>query len=272
VDPVGQSAADNNLYRAENGDPSHFADPSGLVGVFFSGGGEKKDATRKVMAYLDTKYSDPRPHQWFGTPGPQRMNAWWKPSELIPLNVVDVDTSPVLYQSLQFVLDAIAVDPCQAIYLFGYSRGGIYTIALAKQLKKLRLRVRFLGAIDPVATGTNYAGATVPDAGKPVPVPGNVIESLEFRKGTADDVFDMKTPSEWDLMLLGLYLSGMSPFYVGPSGGFFQTTWLLGAEQEYYHPATHSQMGYWPSGPGFDAKNDLVDRSRKAGVTWAAGV
>jgi hypothetical protein len=261
VDPLGFAAGDANLYRFESDAPPMYTDPSGLVGVFFSGAGREPDKDTDTMSWLEQKYQGR--HRYRTTPG---FTYIVNLSGIIPGQVVDVDDNEVLLKGEQQVLEGLFYDACHSIDLFGYSRGGIFAVALAKKLHAAGIKVRFLGDIDPVATGTNYAN-------RPLTVPHNVQVAWSFHESKKDDEWDRRLPTNWDSVMLLLYLSGTVADYTGPSGGFFQTKRLDFAHRKSYGPpASHSQMGHYHSGPGRNAKDDLVTESSKVGVKWAKGV
>jgi RHS repeat-associated protein len=169
-DPVVYGSGDADLYRYVANAPVQLTDPSGLIGIFLDGAGQSLD-TNSTISVLYNKYSEEKKYiqteltagkegQGFANAVNTALKAWsaaWekkrKEGKVEPLD------------------------------LFGWSRGALAAITLLGQLKqydealrkdkpeiaqKCPVLVRFVGLIDPVATGIKTYGKTIPDIVKVV--------------------------------------------------------------------------------------------------------
>ena len=141
-DPMGY-AAGMNLYAYCGDNPTDATDPSGMVGVFFDGAGQVR-GDETIMQDLYEEYDG---------------SAAIFYTHILPNNI---------WANIHGAQDIVAEEVgkkkgCEPVDLFGWSRGAVAALTLAEILKddgvtyKGRVykpvKVRFMGLIDPVATG-----------------------------------------------------------------------------------------------------------------------
>jgi RHS repeat-associated protein len=136
ADPLGLGP-DVNDYRWEGNGPADMADPSGLIGILFDGSGYSA-ADNTIISNLIYPYGigeldkdKNRDVQYIRT---DAGNLWKK-----------VNGAEALIEA------ALKANPNEPVDIIGWSRGGMAALALAKQLESKRIKVRFLGLIDPTA-------------------------------------------------------------------------------------------------------------------------
>ncbi len=164
-DPLGFDAGDSNLYRYVNNAPANDADPSGDIGIFFDGAGQNEKTNSGIKQLYD-KYDGEKVYIPIGvtfdaTKGLDHFN-----------QNIDKGIKAILDAYLKAVKDKTT----EPIDVFGWSRGAIEAVGLTqfltaleaeleKQLpgitKKYPLRIRFIGLIDPVATGVINAPSEI---------------------------------------------------------------------------------------------------------------
>jgi RHS repeat-associated protein len=138
VDPAGFGAEDTNLYRAEADRPTSASDPSGRVSVFILGTTQQKtqeSSIRQVMRRI-------------GEPGSKKK-------------LITVPASPFDFSKISTTLDTTVKEAVahiekfrkanknEPVYIFGYSRGAVAAIIVARKIKN----VAYVGLIDPVPDG-----------------------------------------------------------------------------------------------------------------------
>jgi RHS repeat-associated protein len=150
-DPIGFLAGDLNLYRYCGNNPTVYVDPSGLVGIFFDGAGQAIGANT-VIQRLAARYTG-------GTAYIYATHIW-------PNNIqANIDLAHKRVCQHVCPKNSSTCPPKQVgiLDIFGWSRGGIAALTLAKLLKDVGCKckcgtikpviIHYLGLIDPVATG-----------------------------------------------------------------------------------------------------------------------
>jgi RHS repeat-associated protein len=215
-DPLGGGSGEFNLYRSRKNSPAGNQDPSGLVAIFFDGAGQTAANNSSIKQLYDAS-GDP--------------NKKYIIIAAAKLGVGEFTTK--VDEALEYILEKIKCATEEPIDLFGWSRGGAEAIAVADKLQKAidkrkkdtgkdsKIRIRFIGLIDPVSFGIIGAPNVVP------PVVENVWNGR--RDGKHDNGLGFGAE--------GLIFPRMDVKIADP-----KATTLLGAKNEY--PVSHPASGY----------------------------
>lgn len=147
-DPIGYKGG-INLYEYVGNNPVSYVDPSGLIGIFFDGAGQGRGSPT-IMRSMYDKYTDAAAIFY--------TNIW-------PNNIwANIRKArEIICDTICNTLQGCPPQPTEPVDLFGWSRGAVAVLTLAKILndegctcngKTFKpIKIRFMGLIDPVATG-----------------------------------------------------------------------------------------------------------------------
>lgn len=265
-DPIGFDGAEANPYRYARNEPTLVIDPSGLIGIFFSGTGESEnETTAQTIPYLRSIYDEKAngPARFFVVP--------WLVNKSTGKTSTDVDPQPLLKEAFDWLMGQVwnqpggpTCDP-KPIDIFGMSRGGVYAILFAQVIQRRQAElglqterpVRFLGMIDPVSTGIVNGPITYKHGRPPIGVPRVVVHSLYQYKEPKEESWPGPAPWEGlfrprlvDLTTQEIVNAEKSEsFHPDPAVGFFSNTRHQRMGQYSYSPVRAS-MKYWAGEAG----------------------
>jgi pimeloyl-ACP methyl ester carboxylesterase len=178
-DPKYTEAGDGNVRRYVGNNSTNRIDPSGLIGIFIDGTGQAEDS-KTILRELDATYKGGEHRRFLvrlaapsGISTPE-IPAYvprveWGQRSLFPsgLTFEKRTIHPIVFlddpvaDAVKFAKEAYARKQ-DKVDIFGWSRGAIYAMEVARQLQDAGIPVRFLALIDPVAVGTvNYRNTTI---------------------------------------------------------------------------------------------------------------
>lgn len=156
-DPTGFNASDTNTYRYCGNNPENGVDSAGLVGIFFDGAGQPPGRDTVIQ------------HLYYNYDGATAI--WY--THIWPNNIWSN-----INEAVQYITDMVAMDADAKVDIFGWSRGAVAALTVAKILGKKGINVRFLGLIDPCAMGGLQMVGT-----NDTEVPDNVFNTFEAKAG-----------------------------------------------------------------------------------------
>lgn len=176
-DPLGFSTGDSDLYRYVGNQPTDRTDPSGLVGIFFDGTLETAKTNsiiRRIFAFYHRNEPNSEIYE-FTYLGGSRFGGIGELIHDINSATPTMPHSPVpserrqaeqefddqVEAAFQFIMQKRAKD--EPVDIFGYSRGAIAAVYLARKLKGKSIEVRYMGLIDPSVTYSGKQVPTIPD-------------------------------------------------------------------------------------------------------------
>jgi hypothetical protein len=164
--PLGFKGGDTNLYRFVGNDPTNETDPSGCIGVFFDGT-LMTAAHNTIIRQLFADYKGGMLLEFAVLGGAQvgpigeGLTAGVTPIAAL-LREEGRDQARREFDlnvEVAFQLVKRLRKKDEPVDLFGYSRGAIAAVYLARKLKEENIPVRYMALVDPSVT---YSGKDIP--------------------------------------------------------------------------------------------------------------
>lgn len=228
LDPIGFAAGDNDLYRCALNSPinRNRIDPLGLVAIFFDGAAQ----TEKSRSIIYRMYEASKDAKKYYVKSPVA----WK--NLTEFETQGTDAAGKALKAWESAKRKCVTEP---IDLVGWSRGAALAVATASQLgeyesrRKQGMKIRFVGLIDPVATGIVGAPKNLP----------SIIETVWL--GVRDKSKDATDPKAVLFPIMEVTHNGRA---ITPSKDY---------------PLTHGETGFHA-----DVEKDLLKAATDAGMLF----
>ena len=165
-DPIGVTGTNPNLYPYVANDPLNALDQTGEVALFFDGAHQTEKSRSNIYRLYEASKD---PHRDY-IKSPVAWGTNW--ADLLklknPLKEFQRQAASAANEAIKVCEKAAKEQKEEPIDIFGWSRGAALAVAtidtFAGYIKKesLPFRIRFVGLIDPVATGIIGAPSTIP--------------------------------------------------------------------------------------------------------------